>query len=672
MRQLLDSPSHPKGPHGETMLKTADGLRLGGTAAAAGTRDGSALDVDGIDQLMGLIEMDVISSLRRRVDMAESQRNAAMADAAKWGSQVQDLTRIVVERDRNLADVQESWSQRLAEETVIVHGQYEDKLMERDALIDDLRKHTDELERTIMSLRQHRRGADAASQAGESGIISATERDGMQREVDALREHYESLLAVERTALSTQKRLWEDISKSKLTMELDACSLQHQQERIRWASEKTRLEQLRTDEAMRCDELTAQVAELEKTLTQVRTSWEAERESSQRTSASMAALRQQMEQKLEECIARHREELQQAHDEFKRALSEQSSLYDSMVDERTQAKRQSDEELALLRADRSRMIGDHRSELKEVQQRLLETQTELTKRIDHMASLQDTCARLERRCAEVEQVADSKCKEWEQLAADATRERAALAAKLRDLELQHKREVQAAIKEHEDTSAARQAQLLDAYEKDVAGLQQEYEETLEKQARESDAMRQHYENALARAAKTAAEFDSSRNHWELSAAQKDDRVQELQRTLSVLQSTCAEMEASAMRWRSRYEAAHHDLLQQSRAVAYTKQQVTHTDTQTDDSRDGSSPMRMNQLVWSLQQQLHESQQEIEFLTNVVQELEQRRTTMDATNGGRDMDRVGRDSASPLRDADTEEARVLLSYFSEQEPPTRDF
>lgn len=595
-------------------------------------------------ELYAMISCDLIHLLEMDVHRYQTEEAKGLAERSVLRQQMEELQAKLLDGERALSDVHKSLRETIAQETLQVHYEYEERLRQRDSMVDELQREL-EAHRRQQHAVQNRKG-DAAVQAGDATKLSLSEKELLTRQHDDAREHLEALLAAERSAAAAQRRHVEEVCAARASIELDAAKNAMELERSRWHIERAKLESARQEEGARANEREVKAAELEKTIERLKDEWASEREVLKRGTDSLAALRRQLEEKLEAAVAEHHRERAELQREFEKALAEQTQMFDQLAAEQDARKKQVEDELALLRSDRNRSIGDHRAEMKAVEQKLLTTQVELTKRIEQVRELEERLRCLEKGTHEAERQCTDKCRQYEEMAAQAARERHAAQTALSEVESRYNHAAEERQRHADDVIRSleqRERDVVVAHREELKRMAMHHEDEMEalRLRLEGDHISRvgvidvGYRESLGklRAAETA--FAEAVRDRDRIAGQKS----ELEERNAELQEKAAAFEAAAQRWKHRYETSYfttasqpsHPVRQSVDVSVQTPQEASRVapeglSSSSSGAESANSAMKKNHLIWSLQQEVVDARREIEFLSETIHLLERQRQT----------------------------------------------
>lgn len=579
-------------------------------------------------------------------------------------------------KSRECQAMADSLRERVAEETLNVHYAFEERLQSRDQTIDAQSTHIAKLELMLSQSRSHFR--DAANQVGEAAVCSPSERDQLQRQLTEQAKHFEELLASERGANERQRQHWEEVLEARLLMERDVGQRNLEVERAKEIAERSRMDASVQRLQHSIQDKDEKIRSLESTIENLRSEKRAEHEDVKRASETFAQVRRSMENKLEDVYAQHSEERAALQVEFERAMKDQNDLSERMLQEERAQRKRVEEEFGMLRADRSRIVAEHREEIKALEAKLIATQVELTKSTERLAEVDSAAMTARNLVSTKERETKEKCARWEEMAIRASEARSEAQNRVTTLEEQ----LAAVLQERTNTVSVlelekRMEAALSQHKRDLEGLEQ----------RHLAALEQHRRDAATEQSNQSSRFDMQLRDAQTRSAQFERALTQAFSERDAVQLECASLKRQLRDVVTVADAQNVKTLVNRRAAStQTERQTTRRmyEGGSSDEDDESFTLReqlmkMNNTVWTLQSKLNQSEQDVAFLERTIDELrsaEPKGLAALKDGSGRRASgtisssapiegqhrRAGSEGPSPLRDDERSEAHALFTYF----------
>jgi hypothetical protein len=631
-----------------------------------------------------LMSTDVVTMLEWSLRDATDRNALHQQTIADLLSERDDALDALQNKEHECRAMDGSLKERIAEETLNLRYEFEERLTSRDRTIDEQLHQIAKLELVASHSRAHMR--DGSVQAGDAAGCLPSERDQYQRQLAEQSKHFEELLTSERNANSRQRQHWEEVLEARLLMERDLAQRNLETERSKEMAERSRVEAASQRLLHTIQERDERIQSLELSIETLKKERLADQDDFRRTTDTFSQVRRSLEQKLEDAFLQHSDDRRNHQVEMERAMNDQNDTFERMLHEERAQRKRVEEELGLLRSDRSRVMAEHRDELKNVEAKLTATQVELTKSMERLAEIELSSSSSKQILATKEREIKDKCARWEEMAITATHDRSEAQTRIADLEeqlaqakqdqqkhgavheLEHKLEVlreqhRAQIIELE----RRHAGVLDEIRRTSSSESLQHASKAELQVRDAQARAQQFEKALGQAftERDAAQRESSSTKRQL---------RDLQLAFDELMT---KMDTAA-------------------AVVPKRSMVSSTQTDPSSPRGGGGTvasdneesftlreqlMRMNQTVWALQLKLQQSEEDIGFLEDTINRMHSeeggggrsntqlRPTPAIGANASQSSPQslvrgrsTGEGGPSPLRDDERSEAHALFTYF----------
>ncbi|CUG91842.1 Hypothetical protein, putative [Bodo saltans] len=658
---------------------------------------------------------DVVAMLECSLHEATHRTLLHQQTIADLLSERDEALDVLHSKDDECRSMERVLQERIAEATLNLRYEFEERLLSRDRTIDEQLHQISKLELLASHSRAHLR--DAAAQIGDAAGCLPSERDQFHRQLAEQSKHFEELLSSERSSNTRQRQHWEEVLEARLLMERDLAQRNVDAERSKEMAERSRTEAASQRLQHTIEERDERIHTLELTIETLKREKLSDQEDSRRTTDSFAQVRRLMEKKLEDVFAQHSEERHNLQLEFDRAMKDQNDLSERMLlEERAQRKRV-EEELGLLRSDRSHVLAEHREEMKGLEAKLIATQVALTQSTERLADMEQSSSSMKHSLVSKERDIAEKCSRWEEMAVKATHDRSEAQLRVAELEQQvaqlkqderksgslHELEQKLELVQERHRSQVnelekRHAAALDEIRRSLTTESTKHASKAELQVRDALSRAQQFERALTQA---FAERDAA----QLESSSTKRQLRDLQAAFDALKVSKDGVKNSVVPSRSRVVSSQ----TQTDASSHEPQNRHHrgNTTSTFDDEDEESftlreqLMRMNQTVWALQSKLQQSEEDIGFLEETINRMRtegggggvdlgsmtppyaqqsQRRAppvvvevahdsdapplrvravrTVGATAGGA----AASDGPSPLRDDERSEAHALFTYF----------
>lgn len=572
-------------------------------------------------------------------------------------------------------------------ETLKIHYQYEEKLRDRDRLAESLQTQLRDAEQRCQEandqlMKRRQLFSDVGVQSGQPFTATAAQIETFRNQMELQKAHFEALIEAERETSRQQKQYWQEMSESKVTLEKESMVSLLESERQRWLGEKRRLEAAKQQLMLENDDREAKIADLEKQLLRLKDEIAIERRNMKHSGEALASLRQQMEDKIQLLVSQHSDEKTKIQSDFQRGLHEQSALYEKALHDEKERRKSLDEEVTLIRSDRSRIIGDHRAELKSMEQKLLATQAELTRRLEVNAALEEKLGQADRSANEKCREALERASQCEQRIAQVVKEKEGLASAVSDLEMKLQlcqSSQQKATQEFEAAQSKWETAQMSRHAQDMLLLEQRHREELESvRLQASGELVNKISVADNRYRGVLEQVHSLEGQVAKARADRDDVGRKLIETEMHFKLRMEDLEHQLRARNNVVQTTTRDKCEQAAVVHVGASIQTERALSDGKSTEGESAMEQHRLIWTLQNQLHESKQDVAFLEETVDALQLEINSLKGV--GRERAPGGLEtkenlstnhhaSVSPLRDEEKFEAKALFHYFHDDLSPT---
>lgn len=575
--------------------------------------------------------------LEQSLDDMASQREHQSHHIHQLQAACDEAKAAVEAKEQQCVSLEQQIHQRVAVETLNVHYEFEERLQQQATTIDEQHAQLEKLEARLSKVRANFH--DAGVQAGDATVCSSGERDQLMRQLSDQGRHYEDLLVSERNVSERQRVHWEDLMESKLQVEREALRRTLEFER---AAEAAKVEAEGRKWELMLREKDERIKALESSQSQLVRERASEHEEARKSIEALHVSRRNVEKILETTIAEYAAERLQRQADAEAAIRDEHQLYERILGEEKGQRLRIEEELGLLRADRTRLITEQRDATKDLERRLAETQVELN-------------AQLARRHQEEDSKQAQAIKAREAASSYAELERSMLRAQEESALAFQRIEVLTRELEIANETIDRAAQDAETHgRKQWAGAMAHQREQLE-------SLEQRHAAALAEARRETEEVVRFKlGSMEIELRDTTTRLQHYEKTVSI---AFAERDAAQLALHSaqqqliKLQTPHltRNVLSQTEEKGFlTSTLDTHLMDNDESFRLREQLMRMNQQVWSLQSQLAHAHRDVEHYSGIVEHLQSEVASVSVV--------PQRDAASPLADTETQEAEALFQYF----------